>query len=600
MCAQKFSLSFSKTIEKKSLQPSAIRNDAPAEIKERTETLESIEENVLKTDGKTEETELVIPLMQVNRAAVYQKLVEKLKASKSNEENNEEVMNTATEEDKTKKEPRVLTLDEQAEAALLEESKRRLDTWNERGANDNLTILSQVEEKLDTSPNDLGKESSLDDYDQVDVSVYGAAILRGMGWKKSEGVGRGNKKVVEIINPSSKSFGLAGKKPEIPIVEGKGVTQEEELTLMKGSYVFIHSGRHRGTYGVVETLDEDHLLVKAAVSQTVIREVELNVRVVSQNEFKDSSRVINKDMYDKFKEEEAKTKEKLKKMVKDSEPKPDNTTALQRGLKLEKMAKEEITPTNKDKVVKKPSHPSKEVELKMELKRETQDTEKTSKHRNERKYREYEGKKSKNDPKRCDEKSEVKLGLDSYGEKYQSEYTKKSVDKNDVLKNHSQKHSNHSQSSYYNSKSKVGKREYEDEYDSYSQGCVKVQKSQSKMPAIPWVQENLRVRLISKSYKGGRYHKEKVIVQNVETAESCECITEEGKMLRQVHPAWLETVIPKVHPQIVMVVKGPQKGQKGLILQLHKDQEKASIQLLEDETVIIKLHYDDICEYVRR
>lgn len=51
----------------------------------------------------------------------------------------------------------------------------------------------------------------------------------------------------------------------------------------------------------VESLDEDHLLVKAAVTQNIIREVELNVRVVTAKEFKDSSRVINKDMYDKFK-----------------------------------------------------------------------------------------------------------------------------------------------------------------------------------------------------------------------------------------------------------------------------------------------------------
>lgn len=43
------------------------------------------------------------------------------------------------------------------------------------------------------------------------------------------------------------------------------------------------------------------MLVKAAVSQAILREVELNVRVVSQKEFKDSSRVINKEMYDKYK-----------------------------------------------------------------------------------------------------------------------------------------------------------------------------------------------------------------------------------------------------------------------------------------------------------
>ena len=52
-----------------------------------------------------------------------------------------------------------------------------------------------------------------------------------------------------------------------------------------------------------------------------------------------------------------------------------------------------------------------------------------------------------------------------------------------------------------------------------------------------------------------------VIVKFVETAECCECITEEGKTLRDVHPAWLETVIPKVQPQIILIVRGKQQGQ---------------------------------------
>lgn len=59
-------------------------------------------------------------------------------------------------------------------------------------------------------------------------------------------------RVVDIIDPSAKTFGLmgsnlAGAKDR----EGKAAAEEEELSLQKGSYVFIHSGRQRGTYGVV-------------------------------------------------------------------------------------------------------------------------------------------------------------------------------------------------------------------------------------------------------------------------------------------------------------------------------------------------------------
>lgn len=52
-------------------------------------------------------------------------------------------------------------------------------------------------------------------------------------------------------------------------------------------------------------------------------------------------------------------------------------------------------------------------------------------------------------------------------------------------------------------------------------------------------------------------------MKTVITAESCECITPNGDILKKVHPEWLETVIPKIPPQIIMVVKGQQKGQVG-------------------------------------
>lgn len=33
-------------------------------------------------------------------------------------------------------------------------------------------------------------QSTAADYDQVPVEAYGLAMLRGMGWKKTEGIGR--------------------------------------------------------------------------------------------------------------------------------------------------------------------------------------------------------------------------------------------------------------------------------------------------------------------------------------------------------------------------------------------------------------------------
>lgn len=52
------------------------------------------------------------------------------------------------------------------------------------------------------------------------------------------------------------------------------------------------------------------------------------------------------------------------------------------------------------------------------------------------------------------------------------------------------------------------------------------------------------------------------------TAELCECETDDGMLLKEVHPAWLETVIPKVPPHVVMIVRGDNKGQVSVSLSL--------------------------------
>ncbi|XP_042885924.1 G-patch domain and KOW motifs-containing protein-like [Penaeus japonicus] len=682
MSAPKFSLSFSKRIEKKTLQPSAIRNDAPAEIRDKTENLESIEENVLKTDGKAEEEELVIPMVQVDRAEIFRKLAEKhgkLEEDDDNTEKKEKDKEDGEAEDKV--ETKILTLDEQAEAALLEESKRKLEGWTDRGVQSNLTIAVAEETAKDAELYPVGKESSLDNYDEVQVDNFGAALLRGMGWKKTQGIGKKNKKVVDIIDPSAKTFGLMGS--SLPGTKGDGekkTAEEEELNLQKGSYVFIHSGRQRGTYGIVESLDEDHMLVKAAVSQAVLREVELNVRVVSQKEFKDSSRVINKEMYDKFKEEEMKKKQKKNKHSDDSESNDNKDTRKAKHSESRKVPKEEdikredIVNVKKEGEIiekvhtKERDYAAKEKERSERRRDEDRSTgnynkgsryredeekeskyggkdekesnyrdEKESKYRDEReskyggknekdRYRQddnskYREKYEKPDSSRENDRSKYN---DEKGSSYkgtlekQSRYRENDVQGKKYRESREYKERDGGYDSKYKSKYENSKARYKDEYiknkyesadlntsqkrrskdDDYKYEVKKVKRSPERMPVVPWVRENLRVRLISKDYKGGKYHKEKVIVKTVITAESCECITAEGDILRKVHPEWLETVIPKIHPQIIMVVKGQQKGQRGRILQLHKDQEKASVQFLEDETVIMKLHYDDICEYV--
>ena len=52
-----------------------------------------------------------------------------------------------------------------------------------------------------------------------------------------------------------------------------------------------------------------------------------------------------------------------------------------------------------------------------------------------------------------------------------------------------------------------------------------------------------------------------MLVKEVITPEECECLTEDNRLLTNINPAWLETVIPKDLSKKVMVVKGRYKNQ---------------------------------------
>lgn len=59
-------------------------------------------------------------------------------------------------------------------------------------------------------------------------------------------------RVVDIINPAARTLGSSERKESAVKKEGEEDGEgEEELPIMKGSFVYLHSGRHRGTYGVV-------------------------------------------------------------------------------------------------------------------------------------------------------------------------------------------------------------------------------------------------------------------------------------------------------------------------------------------------------------
>ena len=124
-------------------------------------------------------------------------------------------------EDETPAEPeKKMTEDERALAALLGEDKRRDDLviasaddkdWRARPETEDDAYKRDVDSRPDVP--------SLDDYAAVPVEEFGAALLRGMGWKGGQGIdGKGGKKGVKKVERRPAFLGI-GAKPQSEVPE---------------------------------------------------------------------------------------------------------------------------------------------------------------------------------------------------------------------------------------------------------------------------------------------------------------------------------------------------------------------------------------------
>ena len=121
----------------------------------------------------------------------------------------------------------------------------------------------------------------------------------------------------------------------------------------------------------------------------------------------------------------------------------------------------------------------------------------------------------------------------------------------------------------------------------------------SKTQLVPsrraWIRSDLKVRLISKSYKKGRYYNSKVNIVDVVSPGVCMCQTDQGQLLEEVSEDMLETLLPKDLSLPVMVISGQYTGQIGFIQEKNPSKCIAAV-LMEDLDAIVYLSYDDICQ----
>ncbi|XP_056001685.1 G-patch domain and KOW motifs-containing protein-like [Ostrea edulis] len=157
--------------------------------------------------------------------------------------------------------------EEEAVKEIIADAAKKNETWEEHGKVDNsdiaIPLLMQnkvpegfeTDEKLDVSLRPSEPEEA--DYEEVPIEHYGMAMLRGMGWKEGEGIGKNKKNVVApvaILRP--KGLGLGADLSEAKQTQWKGENnlkdkEDEALTMKKGVYCVLTKGSNRDLYGVV-------------------------------------------------------------------------------------------------------------------------------------------------------------------------------------------------------------------------------------------------------------------------------------------------------------------------------------------------------------
>lgn len=138
------------------------------------------------------------------------------------------------------------TLEQQAAHEILNSLKEIQDL---EGTGDNGLILPL---KADELPLDGAKESTLNDYDNIPISHFGLAMLRGMGWKEEEKKKtKSDPTKLDVPMPRPRGMGLgADKMIKIkPLLVAPAVN--EVLSIKKNACVRMLSGKHKDLYGMV-------------------------------------------------------------------------------------------------------------------------------------------------------------------------------------------------------------------------------------------------------------------------------------------------------------------------------------------------------------
>ncbi|XP_012061341.1 PREDICTED: G patch domain and KOW motifs-containing protein [Atta cephalotes] len=320
--SKKISFGFAKSVKKPILGKQKLHQE------KKVDYIECLDDKAIKVIGKEDKKEefVIIPLLESN--SWHDRIINKIDASKSKisnddmqkvkiKEESQQISNgdltsidrsvfPSNSQIKTDSaiESKILTLDEQAVKEIIEDLNA-----TEKNKDDlcDITLSLVKRQNLEGA-----EESTLEDYDKVPLNVFGSAMLRGMGWKPGEGIGK-NPKLVTPIVPELRpiGMGLGADKTGLQKQDEKTQKEEEELRIQKGSFIKIIAGKRSNAYGQIEGFDDaGRLIVKMALNGNTISVNECIVQVVTKPEYLKNSKVLNAAKYEEHKKKEGVNKRK--------------------------------------------------------------------------------------------------------------------------------------------------------------------------------------------------------------------------------------------------------------------------------------------------
>ncbi|CAM6089103.1 unnamed protein product [Calypogeia fissa] len=496
-----------------------------------------------------------------------------------------------------------------------------------------LTYAQLEDERLRRDLTNLPDEADLDAYEEMPVEDFGEALLRGMGWEKGQPIGLNSKVAVvpvEYVRRSGRT-GLGAepvpkdvnngrqikpgesRQPAPDLVASVGpdgrvrnvVTVDEKLVersskgVVKGKVMSIISGRHLGLRGEVLDSDKsDRIVMKLVKSGEKVLVSAADLADVGSLE---EEKVLKQIRQLKIGNGEASQSDDRKD---DSNPTEDRKEENRYGRKEDKReSRRDTRQDERDDYRLRTEYRREEEERSSRSRRDNRRDEKDG--RRDRKREDYkrtgddmdvedEGRSRRSEDRRSsakDQKKEERRDEERRGE------SKRDGRREDLIRTHQDRDERGAERERRSSHS--DKESEKQRVDSNGGSSLRdaIGASTEGRYRDSWLTSQIRVRIISKTLKGGRFYLKKGRIVDVVTPKECDILLDEsGEILQQVKQDQLETALPKRGGRI-MVVGGKYRGHLGKLIERDPEGEVGLVQM-EESFEMRTLDLDLLAEFV--